>query len=69
MIGDLLNSVLLKPSDIATAMEVSIHTVRSWQLDRRTPNAAMRRRLAKTLRHHAKQVKKVVDKLERSAET
>ena len=69
MIGDLLNRALLKPSDIATAMGVSIHTMRSWQLDRRTPDAAMRRRLAKALRRHAKQVLKVADNLERSAET
>jgi hypothetical protein len=61
---------LLTPTmrDVARWIGTSYPTVRAYAIEARTPPAQVRRRLARTLREHARELEKAADTLDREAE-
>jgi len=54
--------------DLARSIQLSYHAVRQYRLGARTPSADVLRKLARALRHQARQVGRYADALEREAD-
>ena len=67
-IGGALKRAWFKQSDLAREVNVSIHTVRAWILDRRSPDAAMAKKIAKAFREHAQRMIRAAEELERRSQ-
>ena len=67
-IGGALKRAWFKQSDLAREVNVSIHTVRAWILNRRSPDAAMAKKIAKAFREHARKLIRAAEELERRSQ-
>lgn len=60
----MLNELKLSTDDLAKMARVSVHTMRDWQLGRRSPSPAARRRLAQGLNRYLQRVERIIAELE-----
>jgi hypothetical protein len=68
MVSKVLDLLTPTQRDVARWIGTSYPTVRAYAIGARTPPAAVRRKLARALRDHAKALEKAADTLEREAE-